>query len=91
MAFKNITLATQVKSGVDAYNSTSFDFEDGMKSKLAETALTYTNNTAKWLTGQTAMIVTQSHYESLTKEFDDFWAAKRAHELEVARAGAGPA
>lgn len=87
MALKNVTIATE--NGKNQYDSTTLDFETGMKSSLSKTNATYTTTVAKYLTGQGSLTITKGHYDNLLREFDAHFKAKREHELAVARAQAG--
>ena len=87
MALKNVTIATEVTK--NQLDSTTLDFEDGMKATLSKTDPKYTDTTAKYLTGQGVLKISRSHYDRLLGEFDAHFKAKREHELAVARAQAG--
>lgn len=89
MSFKSVLIAHQVKAGVDSYNSTALDWEDGAKSVLSETNDSYTRAWGRILTEGGAVVITEGHYRSVLKEFDAFQARQRAHELAVAKAQGG--
>jgi hypothetical protein len=88
MAFQNIQLSVQKAANVDSYNSTAFDFEDGMTTSLSDTAWKYTDTFAKGLTGQGGMIVSQGHFDLVKRDFENHMKRRHEKALEVARASA---
>jgi hypothetical protein len=72
------------------YPATALDFENGFKTSWSAD-VTYSQTMGRILTEGGPVIITASHYERILSDFDAFFAARKEHELAVAKAGAGSA
>lgn len=88
MAFKSVAVGYRPDDKEDRIVSTALDWEDGTKSD----AIVKKDYGIAWygaLTEGGFLILTKGHYEDVLKEFAVATAAKREHELAVARARGG--
>ncbi len=86
MALKSAVIIKNVAG--EGYPATALDFEHGFKTSW-QADVKYSQTMGNILTEGGPVIITDSHYKRIMADFDAFFAARKAHETEMARLAGG--
>ena len=86
MALKSAVIIKNVPA--EGFPATALDFEAGFRTSW-QADIAYSQTMGRILTEGGAVIITASHYDTIRRDFDAFFAAQQQRAIDVAKASAG--